>query len=96
MNTKQKKTNCLIIRQLALKVVELAGFEPASGQSATAPSTCLVFDWFFEYGLVQKQTHPDLIPLISPFGRDIPLGNPALFLMRGGLCSRHQGKRGGR
>lgn len=60
-------------------MVELAGFEPASGQSATAPSTCLVFDWFFEYGLVQKQTHPHLILCVSPAGRDIPLGNPALF-----------------
>ena len=75
-------------------MVELAGVEPASGQSAATPSTCLVSDWFFEYGLVQKQTHPHLILFISPFGQGIPSGNPAFFLMRGGLYSRHQGEEG--
>ena len=59
--------------------MELAGVEPASGQSATAPSTCLVSDWFFECGLVQKRTHPHLILCVSPSGRDIPSGNSAFF-----------------
>lgn len=74
--------------------MELAGIEPASGQSAAALSTCLVFDWIFECGLVQKRTHPHLILCVSPFDRGVPSGNPALFLMRGGLCSRHQGLEG--
>ena len=79
---------------IGFKIVELAGVEPASGLSAETPSTCLVSDWFFERGLVQKPTHPRLISCVSPFGRSIPSGNPALFLMRGGLCSRHQGLEG--
>lgn len=39
-----KKSSCLITKQLDLTFVELAGFEPASGQSAITPSTCLVSD----------------------------------------------------
>jgi len=74
--------------------VELAGFEPASGQSVKTPSTCLFTDWFFENGLVQQQTHPHLILCVSPADRGISLGNPTFLMIRGGLYSRHQNEEG--
>lgn len=74
--------------------MELAGFEPASGQSVKTPSTCLFTDWFFEYGLVQQQTLPHLILCVSPADRGISLGNPTFLMIRGGLYSRHQNEEG--
>ena len=70
-------------------MVELAGVEPASGQSVATPSTCLFADWFFECGMVQQQTFRTLAPVFHPL---VETSHWAIlhWLMRDGLCSRHQ------
>jgi len=59
-----------------IEFVELAGFEPASGQSAVTPSTCLFSDWVFERA-AGSETHPctpyplEFRPAIVTFHRTI-------------------------
>lgn len=74
--------------------VELAGVEPASGQSAKTLSTCLLTDFFVGFRLVQPQTHLYRILFVSPADRGLPAGNPTFSMIRGGLCSRHQSEEG--
>jgi len=72
-------------------MVELAGFEPASGQSVETLSTCLVPDWVFERGLVPGPTDRTLSSNSHPTAK--ASARPAYKgLIRGVLCSRLQGR----